>query len=1386
MSQSIVGTLKIDHSVDPNGSLTLAIPIQLPPARLAPEISLNYHSASNTASAIGTGWTIKGVCVVERTPATVAQDGFAGSINYDANDRFTMNGQRLINIGTNEYRFEVEQWSKIVAVGSDPANPDSWVEHLSDGSTRTYGASSDSNIKALGKSATRAWAATEYKDSFSNYMTYTYNNNTATGAFYISRISYGGNHNLNMAHQRLIDFTYESRLDRRVNYIGGAKVDTDRRLASIASRVQSRLVHTHRLSYDQAPSTQISRLVQVALVDPSGATVRPLNFSWISGNPTVFDPVKAPIVLSPGGSSAQVFPMDVAARGRSDLVVASKRLVSGVSQLHLEVHHADANGDISPTPSSTFGDLPYPTQLIPLDINGDGRNDFLHIAQSISSYTLTIILSTPQGYRAQTGMSFSPEFIGGQFHAGDFELFLRSGTPQIRFIQFTSNGSAFTALSPLDGPSGVSVSQVKTVVGDLNGNKLVSGTTTVAIDLLESQNGRLAFRSDRPLLSVAQAIPFLQTTTFLPYGADDDGKTSILVASRNLSGNLQFQVLRSSGPTLLPPGPTVTTTIAFNGNITLAKTTSPFSVDIVNTFSTIDNRTNVDVLRFFADSFVRVASVTQPGVSSSMVSWADLRGLGRVDCILATQNVNGQLSVASLPCSTHQPIDYVSGYENGLGAKVVATYAPLSDPTTYTTDATRRSGDFGVGSPLTATSGMARNVSFTASLSSSAATSGSQVGAQTRSQIVYFPSYVVKDLVHSPYRARPDIVDHTSYTYKNARYSYDGRGWQGFESINKFSQALGSQVLSAYHQEFPLVGLVKSASSVVANTSTNLQVTHNTWTAVPTNGGRNRHICLEHTRDQYYEKGSPSVHVDVTYTNDAYGNITSTSLRTSTNSNLVINAEYENQTSPWVVGKKTSEMVLHGSVMKYTKWAYVPGSTVVSEQSQWVRDQIWSTQVIEHDAAGNESVIRGPGKALRKLAYDPTHTNCVSSQVYTSAEDFIPESATYDLAQAGPISTTSPNGEVTTITYDVLGRAIETKVNGTVVTKLNYSVSGNTFLRNEYALLDQTTFYRTASHIDGFGRTWKTERPSLDDPSVTIISETQYDGAGRLTHKSRDYFAGSSPAYATVIYDALSRVIRKDLPAPSSDTSPMTITTNYTFERGLTKATETRTDGRKTEVASQFIKAIANPEPSTSNFVKNVVVEVIDESGHAINTTFDALGRPSTVTDGAGVKLTLRWDAISRAIERTISQPDGTTPKLIHHTKAVFDDDIGLLTVKNELTGHHTSSIFDWNGRTIQKSLPEETLRFKYDEGGLYTKDRLVSVTSSNITSPSDSMTHQYDYDIHGNLTLDSLTIGGQTYSSKYVWTVAGALTQVTKPHPQSLNTPHLNTSIPSCLQNYW
>lgn len=159
MAPEIVGTLPVNHFVDQNGSLSINVPLQVPHAKLMPQLSLAYHSAANSSSTVGFGWVIKGASFIERVPSTIDQDGrrgrflfttplwifwhiTTGVVNYDKNDCFALDGQRLMEVGRSstetQYRFELETWSKIVAYG-DPVNPARWEEHLPNGTTRKFG-----------------------------------------------------------------------------------------------------------------------------------------------------------------------------------------------------------------------------------------------------------------------------------------------------------------------------------------------------------------------------------------------------------------------------------------------------------------------------------------------------------------------------------------------------------------------------------------------------------------------------------------------------------------------------------------------------------------------------------------------------------------------------------------------------------------------------------------------------------------------------------------------------------------------------------------------------------------------------------------------------------------------------------------------------------------------------------------------------------------------------------------------------------------------------------------------------------------------------------------------------------------------------------------------
>ncbi|KAL0958618.1 hypothetical protein HGRIS_013956 [Hohenbuehelia grisea] len=618
------------------------------------------------------------------------------------------------------------------------------------------------------------------------------------------------------------------------------------------------------------------------------------------------------------------------------------------------------------------------------------------------------------GYQAQPSTTFHTDFTGGNFYTGDFE--------------FVSDGEKCTQLNPIDGPSGVKAADARIVVGDLNGDvakyvfiissTLKSGSSVCRINFLESINSKLTFKTDPPFASAAESIFWSTKNVFLPYAADEDGKTILLAATATMDNKLQLQVLRSTGPTLLPPEKPIATGINYNGNITFARASSTTSVDLVSTSnkSVGQAETQLTVIRFFGDTFTTVDDVTQPGVLSSFVTYADLRGVGRVDCLLNTREAAT------------------------IARRTPWTIPPLRDTLPTATPP--------------AVNALARNTTSSASISASGGTP--EVSARTRSQIAYFPLYVVKTLKHALYAAKPDVLDHHEYTYRNARYGFEGR--EGDEDGRGGGVGDGDDV---------------SAGSSVCGADGGVH-------------GEAREelvpLPLEH-QENHSEEGKGTFDVDVSYTHDDFGNIKNITVKNSQPDTqpLVIDAEYENDKANWVLGNKTVEKV--------------------NETRKWVGGETsrWSSQTIEFDKAGNDSVITGPSKALLKLAYDETYSNVKTSWTYvTDGADPLVETVDFDLASGKPSKSTEPNGSTTSLVYDVLGRVIQMSIGDKLVEKQTFETDGTHFYQIAYDDFGGGNVqFKTISHLDGLNHVWKTETPRPDREDQMVYSEIEYDGSNR-------------------------------------------------------------------------------------------------------------------------------------------------------------------------------------------------------------------------------------------------------------------------------------------------
>ncbi|WP_162914389.1 FG-GAP-like repeat-containing protein [Taklimakanibacter lacteus] len=273
----LVGATAGELGVSPSGSASYSIPIAVPAGTtgLQPKITLQYDSLAGNGPA-GMGWSIGGLSAIGRCPTSYNLDGTAAGspgidpVDYDANDKYCLNGQRLVPVsGTygadgTEYRTTQDEFSRIVSYGAAGSGPQWFKIWRKSGEIMEFGNTADSRIEALGRSDVFVWAINKLSDTVGNYETFTYTEDTTNGGYRIARIDYTGNDAQGLAPYNHVEFIYAARGDVMRSWQAGSKMVLDQRLTNIKVYADSTLYRDYQLAYETTPPLSgRSRLVSV-------------------------------------------------------------------------------------------------------------------------------------------------------------------------------------------------------------------------------------------------------------------------------------------------------------------------------------------------------------------------------------------------------------------------------------------------------------------------------------------------------------------------------------------------------------------------------------------------------------------------------------------------------------------------------------------------------------------------------------------------------------------------------------------------------------------------------------------------------------------------------------------------------------------------------------------------------------------------------------------------------------------------------------------------------------------------------------------------------------------------------------------------------------------
>lgn len=454
------GSIPGEFSVDPSGTANYRIPIVLPPgvAGVDPELAIAYSSRGGNGL-LGVGFDLSGFSAITRCPATWLPDGVNDGVDFDGNDRFCLDGQRLMQISAGaygamgaEYRTELESFQKVVAVGGTAGDPGHFVVHDKAGLRREYGATPAGRVLAHGIGQALTWNVTRISDRFNNYIAFDYAQTATLSHARPSVVSYGSRVGGQDREVGRVAFAYESRGDTGSGYLAGAVVGFDQRLVRIdvyarasqaATTGANTLVRAYYLNYAVDAVTQQSQIAEIIQCDGlsrgSQRCLGSTKFAWQVGYRGFSDAVNTGVGAS-GWNWANTKIVDVNADGRLDVLWRS-----GSGNWEWRFGGIDGTYGLSSTAFRT------PADAVVLDYNNDGYQDVLQYG--INNSMLEVVLGGADGMGSATpvGVAGTRLSTGSMLTAvadadgdGQQDLAWLAGNRNLEFILNSGSGLSET------------------------------------------------------------------------------------------------------------------------------------------------------------------------------------------------------------------------------------------------------------------------------------------------------------------------------------------------------------------------------------------------------------------------------------------------------------------------------------------------------------------------------------------------------------------------------------------------------------------------------------------------------------------------------------------------------------------------------------------------------------------------------------------------------------------------------------------------------------------------------------------------------------------------------------------------------------------------------
>lgn len=1303
----LVGTTGGSFDVNPAGGASYTIPIDVLPGvnGLAPSLSLVYSSNSGPGVA-GYGWQIGGLSVISRTGQNYYNDGAARGIELDYNDRYAIDGQRLVlapSTGSwgsdlTTYQTENDGFTRVQSLSSSGNGPLKFLAQTKSGLKNQYGYTDDGCQKIDGYSEIVNWFVTQTSDLYGNTINYSYLRDNST--VYPGEISYGSNK---------VTFYYKTRSDVTTSYLKGKKIIQQLLLDKITVSYNSSVVKTYQMKYIQISDNYntYSALNEVEESGTGGSQMNSMVFSYLT-------PANVDIAQTTYNTTdsyvtykSRMFAGDFNGDGKADFLCLPDS-TKGATWTGMKICYGDGNDGFSSTISLTKRiSLIKLDDMQALDINGDGKDDilyelvdsgtsrFYYMLNNGSSFSAAVLMAsmtnnTDTGMNGKSRRKNKKQENDNQLSGADYngdginDIFINDPNGYWRVYSMANSSGTLTSFMNLLGSGTISTLISQTLSGDLNGDGKAE------IWSFETAGLKVYTFSGSSLTQIYTSTWPTKDHFFTLGDFNADGKVDIFLYGYK-SGSTEYDWA--------------------SWQIQLSTGTGFEQIDIPQKKANLKN------------DYVRLGDFNGDGCTDLMVTSLNQSWTGTYFYI--NKNKGTDFYTHTLP---NYPIEshnyFVSDY-NGDGR----TDFICTDGVTPYWNGFQVYKSAGNTAPLLEkiANGFNHLTTIGYTKLSQAATTVYQKGSTTPAFPVFNFQGAMPVVSSSTIENGIGGTNTLNYYYEGAKIHRQGKGFLCYSktSVTDVAAGLLNETLSDFNTTYfyPQVSTVNKKTSGGAS----IESTSNTWTQTVLDSSTKRIFPYVSTSTQTNSLTSHSITVTSTY--DSYGNTTQTVKTYSNGVSETTTANYTNtvNSTDWKLGRMDS------STITYAK----SGETSVSHTVRYTysTDGIMKPDYIYYSEGTSLALTKNHDYSTQgNLTQVATSGTGISSQVsYTYDTDFVRMKTKTD--ELGHTTTLNYNtygqlqtevdylNNTNTYSYDAVGRQTSvSSTNGSQTTtsyvwtgtnKPTLGFYGVTQTGNDGSVV--TTWY------DKLQRGIRTEKKGFGGTMIFI--DTEYNAKGQMYRVSDPYFAGGSLAWAeTYSYDSYGR------------------------NDGITRNT-----GRNTtySYSTNTISETTGGKTSSKTYGADGTLTSASDNGGTINYTYFPDGKTKSITAPGSVVTSMQYADAARNQTQLVDPSAGT----ISYTY----DALGRVKTQTDARSKLTTYNYLGDGRLDNVVNPEGTTTYTYN-----TNKQLTGISNSTT-----SVSRTYGYDTKGRVTSIGETIAGTAFSTSFTYDSYGRLS--TRTHPSGI-----------------